>query len=80
MKSAWHPDNPYTKYRKMMKKTNLIKRTVLALCCSLCVWAVSAQTNPDITKVYVIFKTHLDVGFTDLSSVVEKNYVEECIT
>ena len=79
MKSAWHPDNPYTKYRKMMKKTNLIKRTVLALCCSLCVWAVSAQTNPDITKVYVIFKTHLDVGFTDLSSVVEKNYVEEFI-
>lgn len=79
MKSAWHPDNPYTKHRKMMKKTNLIKRTVLALCCSLCVWAVSAQTNPDITKVYVIFKTHLDVGFTDLSSVVEKNYVEEFI-
>ena len=30
-----------------------------------------AQTSGEkIEKVYVAFKTHLDVGFTDLSSVV----------
>lgn len=59
---------------------NQLKRIVLTLCCSLFVLTGYAQqANQDVTKVYVIFKTHLDVGFTDLSSVVEKNYVEEFI-
>lgn len=32
-----------------------------------------------IKKVYVVFKTHLDVGYTDFSSVILKKYVEEHI-
>lgn len=38
-----------------------------------------AQVNPEVSKVYVVFKTHLDVGFTDLSSVVTQRYVSEFI-
>ena len=38
-----------------------------------------AQVNKEVTKVYVVFKTHLDVGFTDLSSIVEKRYINEFI-
>ncbi len=38
----------------------------------------SAQ-NERIETVYVIFKTHLDVGFTDLSSKVTERYVREFI-
>lgn len=36
-------------------------------------------TNTAVDKVYVVFKTHLDVGFTDLSSVVTQRYVSEFI-
>ncbi len=32
-----------------------------------------------IQKVQVVFKTHLDVGYTDLSSVILRKYVEEYI-
>lgn len=39
----------------------------------------TAQENPDVKKVYVIFKTHLDIGFTDLSSNVEQRYINEFI-
>ncbi|MEG0806845.1 MAG: DUF5054 domain-containing protein [Alistipes sp.] len=40
----------------------------------------SAQTvNPHVKKVHVIFKTHLDIGFTDLSSKVEQRYIDEFI-
>lgn len=49
----------------------------------LCLFAWSftsrAQVNEDVTKVYVLFKTHLDVGFTDLSSVVTQRYMNEFI-
>lgn len=39
-----------------------------------------AQTSdPKVEKVYVAFKTHLDVGFTDLSSVVTQTYVNNYI-
>jgi hypothetical protein len=41
--------------------------------------AQQEQVNNSVTKVYVVFKTHLDVGFTDLSSVVTKRYVNEFI-
>jgi hypothetical protein len=44
--------------------------------CAVC---IHAQTKPDVKKVYVVFKTHLDVGFTDLSSVVTQRYVTEFI-
>jgi hypothetical protein len=38
-----------------------------------------SQVNNNVNKVYIVFKTHLDVGFTDLSSVVTKRYVDEFI-
>jgi hypothetical protein len=44
----------------------------LGICCF-------AQPNPDIEHVYVVFKTHLDVGFTDLSSKVTDRYMNEFI-
>lgn len=51
------------------------------LFCCMFVYSISGytQTNENISKVYVIFKTHLDVGFTDLSSVVTKRYIKEFI-
>ena len=33
------------------------------------------EINTSVDKVYVVFKTHLDVGFTDLSSVVTQRYI-----
>ena len=53
-------------------KTSLIKFLLVLLCSCLTVNAGQAQVNEEVSKVYVVFKTHLDVGFTDLSSVVEK--------
>ncbi|MGM9803340.1 MAG: DUF5054 domain-containing protein [Muribaculaceae bacterium] len=58
-----------------------VLRNVIAM---LAVWlvagAINAQEpNKEVSKVLVVFKTHLDVGFTDLSSVVAKRYVEEFI-
>ncbi len=42
--------------------------------------SLSAQeANTQIKKVYVVFKTHLDVGFTDYSSAVTKRYIEDFI-
>lgn len=35
--------------------------------------------NTAVDKVYVVFKTHLDVGFTDLSSVVTQRYMSDFI-
>ena len=37
------------------------------------------DANTSVEKVYVVFKTHLDVGFTDLSSVVTQQYITEFI-
>ena len=43
-------------------------------------FALYAQQRSDqIEKVYIIFKTHLDIGFTDLSSKVEQRYIQEFI-
>lgn len=33
----------------------------------------------DVKKVYIIFKTHLDIGFTQLSSKVEQKYIDDFI-
>lgn len=60
-------------------KTSLIRFLLVLLCCCLAISAGQAQANEEVSKVYVVFKTHLDVGFTDLSSVVEKRYVDEFI-
>lgn len=39
----------------------------------------TATINLDIKKVYIVFKTCLYIGFTELSSVVEKKYIENFI-
>ena len=39
----------------------------------------SQEPDRQIKKVHLIFKTHLDIGFTKLSSEVERQYVEEFI-
>lgn len=54
-------------------------RRLLLLCMILYSESSYAQINKDVTKVYVLFKTHLDVGFTDLSSVVTQHYMTEFI-
>ena len=53
--------------------------TLLLTACVAYVAMCAAEPNNDVKKVLVIFKTHLDVGFTDFSSVVTKRYVEEFI-
>lgn len=57
-----------------MKKTSIILLLSL-LCTALHIRA----GNENVSKVHIIFKTHLDIGFTDLSSVVEQRYIREFI-
>lgn len=57
---------------------NLMKTLLLTLCL-LSAGVSNAQTHSEVNKVYVVFKTHLDVGFTDLSSVVTERYIREFI-
>lgn len=38
--------------------------------------APQQASDPQVEKVFVIFKTHLDIGFTDLSSKVEQRYID----
>lgn len=59
-------------------KTNFVKSLLITFICLLSI-GMHAQVNPEVSKVYVVFKTHLDVGFTDLSSVVTERYVSEFI-
>lgn len=47
--------------------------------CSLLGQIKAQEVNPEVEKVYVSFKTHLDVGFTDWSSIVTDRYVNEFI-
>lgn len=47
--------------------------------CSLSGQMKAQEVNPEVEKVYVSFKTHLDVGFTDWSSIVTDRYVNEFI-
>ncbi len=59
-----------------------MKRSVFFSFCLLFFCLVGAMAQPsgnEIEKVYVVFKTHLDVGFTNLSSVVTKSYVNDFI-
>ena len=53
---------------------------------SVCIAALFAAgsmaqevVNPQVKKVHVIFKTHFDVGFTDLPSKVEQKYIDNFI-
>lgn len=41
--------------------------------------APQQDSDPQVEKVLVIFKTHLDIGFTDLSSKVEQRYIDHYI-
>jgi hypothetical protein len=36
-------------------------------------------SNLDVTKVHIVFKTHLDVGFTDFAANVKRQYMESFI-
>ncbi|MBP3518570.1 MAG: DUF5054 domain-containing protein [Parabacteroides sp.] len=60
-------------------KASVVKYFLMVLCGFLAVSGGQAQVDEEVSKVYVVFKTHLDVGFTDLSSVVEKRYIDEFI-
>ena len=51
----------------------------VVICCSVIGQLCAREVNPEVEKVYVSFKTHLDVGFTDWSSIVADRYVNEFI-
>lgn len=48
----------------------------MLLVCSMFGQMQAQEINPEVEKVYVSFKTHLDVGFTDWSSIVTDRYVD----
>jgi hypothetical protein len=50
---------------------------MLSVILTVCVQGLSAQNQ--VERVHVIFKTHLDVGYTDLASKVEQRYITEFI-
>ena len=50
----------------------ILKKLLLLFCCCFLLTGY-VRANQDVSKVYVVFKTHRDGGFTDLSSVVERN-------
>jgi hypothetical protein len=54
-----------------------IKNAILSIILAICVQGLSAQIK--VERVHVIFKTHLDVGYTDLASKVEQRYIAEFI-
>lgn len=56
-----------------MKRLLLFFMELIWLQCSL------VAQNDSIEKVFVVFKTHLDVGFTDYSSMVTQNYLNDFI-
>lgn len=55
-----------------------MRKRILGILFLLVTWC-NAQTNEKIEQVFVVFKTHLDVGFTDLSSTVTQRYMTEFI-
>lgn len=59
-------------------KTKLLYSFLILIFFGISPFTLYAQ-NPKVEKVHIIFKTHLDVGFTDLSSNVEKRYVNDFI-
>jgi hypothetical protein len=54
----------------------MMKKLICILCVAFWATGVFAQ---DVERVHVIFKTHLDVGYTDLASKVERRYITEFI-
>lgn len=62
-----------------MKITKIRLWAIILFVCSWLINVGHAHTNNSVEKVYVVFKTHLDVGFTDLSSVVTARYMQDFI-
>ena len=63
-----------------MKKSFLFTRIAVLLALAIPAFAFGQDApNEQIEKVHVIFKTHLDVGFTDLALNVEKRYINNFI-
>ncbi len=60
-----------------MKTTRILLPLLLVLISFIQLFG--QNPNPTIKKVHIIFKTHLDVGFTDLSSKVEQRYINDFI-
>ncbi len=58
-----------------------MKKVILCVLCALsCTIGIAQdQANSSVKKVYVIFKTHFDLGYTDLSSNVEQKYIKNFI-
>lgn len=52
---------------------------IVVLFCSVFGQLDAQEVNSEVEKVYVSFKTHLDVGFTDWSSIFTDRYVNEFI-
>lgn len=62
-----------------MKRILLILLVVFGGISQLRGQKVNEVVNTSVEKVYVVFKTHLDVGYTDLSSVIIDRYINEFI-
>ncbi|WP_353129526.1 DUF5054 domain-containing protein [Parapedobacter pyrenivorans] len=58
-----------------------MKNIVLGIVCVVfsAIGMAQEQPKPPIKKVFVIFKTHFDLGYTDLSTAVEQRYVKNFI-
>ncbi|MDR3095219.1 MAG: DUF5054 domain-containing protein [Bacteroidales bacterium] len=56
-----------------------MKKSILFISLWTVVVFAFAENPQKVEKVHVIFKTHLDVGYTDLASKVEQRYISEFI-
>ena len=62
-----------------------MRKFILGACLTLissisCVYNLSAQeADSTVERVMIVFKTHLDIGYTDLSSRVERHYIDTFI-
>lgn len=69
--------NPINTQRTMMKRVPIVLSLLVLLSSGMRVGAAPRNgAEAHIEKVFVIFKTHLDIGFTDLSSKVEQRYID----
>ena len=56
-----------------------MRRIILLFVLGLSLPGAAQEPDPRVKKVHAIFKTHLDIGFTELSSKVEQRYIDEFI-
>ena len=80
--SALIDSAPLNEHRTMPPKVTRVL-LLLALCLTANAFAEPERTNPapagakNVTDVWVVFKTHFDIGYTDLVTNVLKQYREE---